>query len=107
MNLPWPSVTPEAVRISVSMRSLITVALAGMTLASSLSDACRQEGGIGRAQVDADKIRSIKSARTFRIIGGSIFNRTPIRVPILQHCIRSALRLQTNRADRLLFPTRP
>src|SRR6476619_6152559 len=42
MNLPWPLVTPEAVRNSVSIFSLITGALAGITLVSSASDAVRQ-----------------------------------------------------------------
>src|SRR4030095_13197414 len=42
MNLPWPSVTPDAVRNSVSIFSLITGARAGITLFSSASDAARQ-----------------------------------------------------------------
>src|SRR2546422_7187607 len=42
MNLPRPSVTPEAVRNSVSMFSLITGARAGITFRNSGSVAARQ-----------------------------------------------------------------
>jgi len=42
MNLPRPSVTPEAVRNSVSMFSLITGARAGISFRNSGSVAARQ-----------------------------------------------------------------
>src|SRR5229473_5014578 len=42
MNLPRPSVTPEAVRNSVSMFSLITGARAGISFRNSGSAAARQ-----------------------------------------------------------------
>src|SRR5258707_7638721 len=44
MNLPRPSVTPEAVRNSVSMFSLTTGARAGISLRNSGSVAARQRG---------------------------------------------------------------
>src|SRR3954469_7380682 len=54
MNLPRPSVTPEAVRNSVSMFSLTTGARAGISLCNSGSVAARQRGpcaGIVPAEV--------------------------------------------------------
>src|SRR5262245_18880810 len=74
MYLPWPSVTPEAVRISVSMRSLMTVALAGMTPASSLSDACRHDEPLGKAWATVDESRSIRNARKFSVKMGLVSN---------------------------------
>ena len=47
MNFPCPSVTPEAVRNSVSMFSLITAARAGIIYRNSDSEAARQPAGVG------------------------------------------------------------
>jgi hypothetical protein len=44
MNFPRPSVTPEAVRNSVSMFSLITGARAGISFRNSISVAALQRG---------------------------------------------------------------
>src|SRR6476660_3200792 len=63
MNLPCPSVTPEAVRISVSIRSLVTEARAGMTAASSLSEAWRHAALVGRLGLAAENSRRTRSAR--------------------------------------------
>ena len=63
INLPRPSVTPEAVRNSVSMFSLITGACAGISFRNSGSVAARQRVRIARlvpvefAKTRAEEIR--------------------------------------------------
>src|SRR5215471_16103508 len=72
MNLPRPSVTPEAVRISVSMRSLITFARAGITEISSFSVACRQPAVLGRPGLAAESDKIARAALIFRLRKGLI-----------------------------------
>src|SRR5882672_4224830 len=48
MNLPRPSVTPEAVRNSVSIFSLLTGARAGISFRNSASEAVRQRARTAR-----------------------------------------------------------
>src|SRR5437870_2002392 len=57
MNLPRPSVTPEAVRNSVSMFSLITGARAGISFLNSGSVAVRQ-------RVRTDRVVPVEFAKT-------------------------------------------
>src|SRR5205814_5257999 len=62
MNLPRPSVTPEAVRNSVSMFSLITGARAGINFRNSGSVAARQRAGTD-GTVPAELTRTITEDR--------------------------------------------
>src|SRR6266516_3706185 len=67
INLPRPSVTPEAVRNSVSMFSFITGARAGMSFLSSGSVAARQRvrdgasGTVAMQRTSDDIVRVIVS----------------------------------------------
>src|SRR5437762_860177 len=72
MNLPRPSVTPEAVRNSVSMFSLITGARAGISFRNSGSVAIRQRVRIGRAvPAEFARISAAATRKFVRIADGN------------------------------------
>ena len=71
MNLPRPSVTPEAVRNSVSILSLFTGARAGISFRNSASVVARQRVRTARTvPVEFDKTRA-EATRMFTRMNGN------------------------------------
>src|SRR5437868_5838935 len=98
MNLPRLSVTPEAVRNSVSMFSLITGARTGMSFRSSGSVAARQR----ERAADAAPIELAKTSAADRRVLSSMAERNDDLRLTTNPGLRESVRMQSIEYNRLL-----